>query len=65
MSQQILDDERLMREALDLASRGVGLTSPNPSVGALAMRDGNIVGRGSYTYEGVRHAEVLALEQAG
>ncbi len=59
------DDERFMRQALDLAREGVGLTSPNPCVGALLVRDGNVIGRGSYTWDGVRHAEVLALEQAG
>jgi diaminohydroxyphosphoribosylaminopyrimidine deaminase/5-amino-6-(5-phosphoribosylamino)uracil reductase len=58
-------DDRFMREALDLARQGVGLASPNPRVGAVVVRDGNIVGRGSYTYDGVKHAEVLALEQAG
>src|ERR1700675_700669 len=65
MNPQMPDDERFMREALDLARQGVGLTSPNPSVGAVLVRDGNIVGRGSHTYDGVKHAEVLALEQAG
>jgi diaminohydroxyphosphoribosylaminopyrimidine deaminase/5-amino-6-(5-phosphoribosylamino)uracil reductase len=59
------DDERFMRQALDLAREGVGLTSPNPCVGAVVVHDGNIVGRGSYTYDGVKHAEALALEQAG
>ena len=59
------DDERFLREALELARQGVGLTSPNPTVGAVVVRDGSMVGRGSYTYDGVKHAEVLALEQAG
>jgi diaminohydroxyphosphoribosylaminopyrimidine deaminase/5-amino-6-(5-phosphoribosylamino)uracil reductase len=59
------EDDRFMREALELARQGVGLASPNPCVGALVVRDGNIIGRGSYTYDGVKHAEVLALEQAG
>jgi len=59
------DDERFMRQALDLARQGVGLASPNPCVGAVLVRDGNIAGRGSYTYDGVKHAEVLALEEAG
>jgi diaminohydroxyphosphoribosylaminopyrimidine deaminase/5-amino-6-(5-phosphoribosylamino)uracil reductase len=59
------DDERFMREALDLARRGIGLASPNPCVGAVVVRDGAMVGRGSYTYDGVKHAEALALEQAG
>jgi diaminohydroxyphosphoribosylaminopyrimidine deaminase/5-amino-6-(5-phosphoribosylamino)uracil reductase len=54
-----------MDEALDLAARGIGCTSPNPSVGAVVVRDGEIVGRGFHTWEGVKHAEVLALEEAG
>jgi diaminohydroxyphosphoribosylaminopyrimidine deaminase/5-amino-6-(5-phosphoribosylamino)uracil reductase len=54
-----------MREALDLARRGMGLTSPNPMVGCVIVRDGVVVGRGFHTWEGVRHAEVLALEEAG
>ena len=55
-----------MQQALDLASRGIGLTSPNPAVGALVVEgDDKIIGRGTHTYEGVKHAEVLALEQAG
>lgn len=54
-----------MREALALARRGVGQTSPNPAVGAVLVRDGEIVGRGYHTFAGVKHAEVLALEEAG
>ena len=54
-----------MREALDLAARGRGATSPNPMVGAVLVRDGEIVGRGFHTYRGIQHAEVLALEEAG
>jgi len=54
-----------MREALDLARRGRGLTSPNPMVGAVVVRDGQAVGRGFHTYEGRDHAEVLALAEAG
>ena len=54
-----------MREALDLARQGRGLVSPNPMVGAVVVRDGQIVGRGFHTYAGVDHAEVLALAQAG
>jgi diaminohydroxyphosphoribosylaminopyrimidine deaminase / 5-amino-6-(5-phosphoribosylamino)uracil reductase len=55
-----------MQQALDLAFRGIGLTAPNPAVGALVVdAAGNVVGRGTHTYEGVKHAEVLALEQAG
>lgn len=54
-----------MREALELARQGEGRTSPNPAVGAVIVRDGEVVGRGFHTWEGVKHAEVLALEQAG
>ena len=55
-----------MRQALELARRGSGLTSPGPRVGAvIADSNGNLVGEGSYTFEGLKHAEVLALEQAG
>lgn len=53
-----------MREALDLARQGEGLTSPNPAVGAVLVRDDRVVGRGSHTWAGVKHAEVLALEEA-
>ncbi len=54
-----------MREALDLARQGHGRTSPNPAVGAVLVRDGRVVGRGFHTWSGVKHAEVLALEEAG
>jgi diaminohydroxyphosphoribosylaminopyrimidine deaminase/5-amino-6-(5-phosphoribosylamino)uracil reductase len=54
-----------MREALQLAGRGQGRTSPNPAVGAVVVRDGRVVGRGFHTWAGVKHAEVLALEEAG
>src|SRR3984893_1535118 len=59
-------DERFLRRALDLASQGTGLASPNPRVGAVIVdAPGNIVGTGVYTYEGRKHAEVRALEHAG
>ncbi len=59
-------DERFLRRALDLARQGVGLAAPNPCVGAVIVDlKGNIAGEGIYTYAGVRHAEILALEQAG
>ncbi len=55
-----------LRQALVLAQRSFGLASPNPNVGALLVDDGgNVVGEGFHTYEGVKHAEVLAMEQAG
>ncbi len=59
-------DETFLQKALDLAAEGVGLASPNPYVGAILVDDrGSIVGRGFHTYAGVKHAEVLAIEQAG
>ena len=55
-----------MREALALARRGVALASPNPMVGAVIVSEtGEVVGRGFHTYDGVEHAEVLAIEEAG
>lgn len=54
-----------MREALALARQGLGRTSPNPAVGAVVVRDGEVVGRGCHTWAGVKHAEALALEEAG
>jgi diaminohydroxyphosphoribosylaminopyrimidine deaminase/5-amino-6-(5-phosphoribosylamino)uracil reductase len=59
-------DEQFMRKALDLARAGVGLVSPNPAVGAVIVdASGREVGTGTHIYAGVKHAEVLALEQAG
>ena len=57
--------ERWMDRALELARQGEAQTSPNPIVGAVLVRDGRIVGEGSHTYAGLRHAEVVALEKAG
>src|SRR5215470_4354267 len=58
-------DEKSLRQALEFARRGIGLTSPNPNVGAVLVDNrGQVVGTGTYTYEGVKHAEVLALEHA-
>jgi diaminohydroxyphosphoribosylaminopyrimidine deaminase / 5-amino-6-(5-phosphoribosylamino)uracil reductase len=54
-----------MRRALDLARAGIGLASPNPVVGAVVVdSSGKKIGEGTHTYDGVKHAEVLALEQA-
>jgi diaminohydroxyphosphoribosylaminopyrimidine deaminase / 5-amino-6-(5-phosphoribosylamino)uracil reductase len=53
------------RRALELAERGRGKTGDHPLVGAVVVRDDEVVGEGWYEYDGVRHAEVIALEQAG
>jgi diaminohydroxyphosphoribosylaminopyrimidine deaminase / 5-amino-6-(5-phosphoribosylamino)uracil reductase len=54
-----------MEHALDLARKGVGLASPNPTVGCLLVRDGQIVGEGFHQYDQLDHAEVVALKAAG
>lgn len=54
-----------MRRALDLAERGWGRVSPNPMVGALVVRDGDVVGEGWHEGPGTPHAEVMALRAAG
>src|SRR6516165_5005956 len=60
------NDARYMHQALELARRGMALASPNPRVGAVVISaEGRVVGRGSHTYDGVKHAEVLAIESAG
>src|SRR5580693_2877989 len=58
-------DAAFMDRALALAARGVALASPNPMVGAVIVRDGRVIGEGFHTYDGQRHAEVIALEAAG
>src|SRR6266404_412699 len=58
-------DERLMRAALREARRGLGLTSPNPAVGAALVLDGEIVARGHHRRAGAPHAEVECLARFG
>jgi diaminohydroxyphosphoribosylaminopyrimidine deaminase/5-amino-6-(5-phosphoribosylamino)uracil reductase len=56
----------MMRRALELAARGVGQVSPGPLVGCVIVAPGGeVVGEGFYIYEQLRHAETIALEQAG
>ncbi len=52
-------------EALELARQGRGRTSPNPAVGAIVVRDGQVVGRGFHTWSDLDHAEIIALREAG
>jgi diaminohydroxyphosphoribosylaminopyrimidine deaminase / 5-amino-6-(5-phosphoribosylamino)uracil reductase len=54
-----------IREALELAWQGRAQASPNPMVGAVLVRDGEVVGRGFHTFAGRKHAEIVALEEAG
>lgn len=58
------DDREFMRKALALAEEANGLASPNPTVGCVIVRDGNIVGRGWHEYALLDHAEVRALREA-
>ena len=59
------EDERFMRAALAFGRRNLGLTAPNPAVGALVVRDGIVVGRGATQPGGRPHAETEALRDAG
>jgi diaminohydroxyphosphoribosylaminopyrimidine deaminase / 5-amino-6-(5-phosphoribosylamino)uracil reductase len=54
-----------MARALELAERALGISSPNPAVGAVLVKDGRIVGEGWTQPPGQAHAEIVALEQAG
>lgn len=60
-----MNDEAYMRFALDLAKQGQGQTSPNPVVGAVVVKDGEMVGFGAHLKSGMPHAEVHALQMAG
>ena len=57
-------DEEMMQRALELASRGVGTTSPNPPVGAVIVKNGRIIGEGYHERAGEAHAERRALQNA-
>ena len=59
------DDARAMRRALTLAERGRGTTSPNPLVGCVLVKEGQVVGEGHHARAGGPHAEVVALAAAG
>nr|WP_279220995.1 bifunctional diaminohydroxyphosphoribosylaminopyrimidine deaminase/5-amino-6-(5-phosphoribosylamino)uracil reductase RibD [Desulfofundulus salinum] len=58
-------DEYYMQMALDLARRALGRTSPNPMVGAVLVKDGQVIGRGYHARAGTPHAEIHALNEAG
>lgn len=60
-----MDDAYYMREALSLAKKGIGWTSPNPVVGAVLVKNGKIVGKGYHKHCGENHAEVNAIISAG
>jgi diaminohydroxyphosphoribosylaminopyrimidine deaminase/5-amino-6-(5-phosphoribosylamino)uracil reductase len=56
---------RFMEHALELARKGIGLASPNPTVGCILVREGQIVGEGFHKFEKRDHAEIVALKSAG
>jgi diaminohydroxyphosphoribosylaminopyrimidine deaminase / 5-amino-6-(5-phosphoribosylamino)uracil reductase len=58
-------DQHWMSVALDLSRRALGRVAPNPAVGAVIVRDGEVVGQGHTEPPGCRHAEVVALDEAG
>src|SRR5262249_28112284 len=58
-------DIRFMQRALELARKGVGLASPNPTVGCVVVNNGLVVGEGFHQYDWVDHAEIVALKAAG
>jgi diaminohydroxyphosphoribosylaminopyrimidine deaminase/5-amino-6-(5-phosphoribosylamino)uracil reductase len=57
-------NEQFMRQAMQLARRGFGTTSPNPMVGAVLVRRGQVIGRGWHQRAGLAHAEIEALRDA-
>ena len=62
---QMENDNYWMQRALELARRGIGVTSPNPAVGCVILdRAGQVVGEGWHEYDLLDHAEVVALNEA-
>lgn len=59
------DDQRWMQAAIALAARSRGLSTPNPNVGCLIVKDGRVLGRGWTQAGGRPHAEAMALGAAG
>lgn len=59
-----MQDAFYMKQAVELAGRGMGFVNPNPLVGAVIVKDGQIIGRGWHEYFGGPHAEVNAIKDA-
>lgn len=60
-----MTDLEYIQQTLQLAAQGKGLVSPNPLVGSVVVKDGQIIGRGFHRYAELKHAEAWALEAAG
>jgi diaminohydroxyphosphoribosylaminopyrimidine deaminase/5-amino-6-(5-phosphoribosylamino)uracil reductase len=66
LNQSLELDHKYLRRALELAQKSFGLASPNPNVGAVLVDSrGEVLAEGFHTYDGKKHAEIIALEQAG
>ncbi|XP_010439538.1 PREDICTED: riboflavin biosynthesis protein PYRD, chloroplastic-like [Camelina sativa] len=61
----VVDDAFYMKKSVELAKRAIGCTSPNPMVGCVIVKDGDVVGEGFHPKAGQPHAEVFALRDAG
>lgn len=57
-----MQDAFYMKQALELAGKGIGFVNPNPLVGALIVKDGRVIGRGWHEYYGGPHAEINAIK---
>ncbi|MCL1893273.1 MAG: bifunctional diaminohydroxyphosphoribosylaminopyrimidine deaminase/5-amino-6-(5-phosphoribosylamino)uracil reductase RibD [Holophagaceae bacterium] len=62
--ERLSGDESPMAEAIQESLAGIGLSSPNPSVGCILVKDGRVIGRGHHSRAGGQHAEVLAFQDA-
>ncbi|MCP4021006.1 MAG: bifunctional diaminohydroxyphosphoribosylaminopyrimidine deaminase/5-amino-6-(5-phosphoribosylamino)uracil reductase RibD, partial [Desulfobacteraceae bacterium] len=60
-----MNDSQYMHQAISLARKGKGFTSPNPCVGAVVVKSGSVVGKGWHKAAGQAHAEVNAIDDAG
>ena len=61
----LADFEKLMKSAFKQAEKGLGYTSPNPPVGAILYKNGQIIARGYHKRAGMPHAEIEAIRKAG
>ena len=60
-----MNDITYIRRTIELAEMGTGLVSPGAMAGAVIVKDDRVIGEGFYTYDGMDHAEIIALRQAG
>lgn len=60
----MMPSEKWMKEAIELARRGEKTVAPNPMVGAVVVRDGEVIGRGWHERAGEAHAEIKAIADA-